>query len=206
MDENSKENVQKHLFFGLEVSHYFTGLSWSWSYGSWIYNYLYNQCLSPLKLWVQTLFMERCMQHYVIKFVSDLRQVSGFLRVLRFPPPIKLTAIRYNWHIVESGIKHHKPYFTCFRQLICLLTHPIATFLPAKSEMWLQYAMHRITFALFNARDFNTNSFWWCRPSFLLFQNNSKLNVSCFMGNLQFIFENLPKVWFSFEYDWFCFQ
>ena len=31
------------------------------------------------------------MQHYVIKFVSDLRQVGGFLRVLRFPPPIKLT-------------------------------------------------------------------------------------------------------------------
>jgi hypothetical protein len=31
------------------------------------------------------------IQHYVIKFVSDLRQVSGFLRVLRFPPPIKLT-------------------------------------------------------------------------------------------------------------------
>jgi hypothetical protein len=27
-----------------------------------------------------------------IKFVSDLRQVGGFLRVLRFPPPIKLTA------------------------------------------------------------------------------------------------------------------
>jgi hypothetical protein len=31
-------------------------------------------------------------QHYVIKFVSDLRQVGGFLRVLQFPPPIKLTA------------------------------------------------------------------------------------------------------------------
>ena len=27
-------------------------LSWSWSYGSWIYNYLCNQCLSPLTLWV----------------------------------------------------------------------------------------------------------------------------------------------------------
>ena len=25
------------------------------------------------------------IQHYVIKFVSDLRQVGGFLRVLRFP-------------------------------------------------------------------------------------------------------------------------
>ena len=32
------------------------------------------------------------IQHYVIQFVSDLLQVSGFLRVLRFPPPIKLTA------------------------------------------------------------------------------------------------------------------
>jgi len=29
------------------------------------------------------------IQHYVIKFVSDFRQV-GFLRVLRFPTPIKL--------------------------------------------------------------------------------------------------------------------
>jgi hypothetical protein len=27
------------------------------------------------------------IQHYVMKFVSDLRQVGGFLRVLRFPPP-----------------------------------------------------------------------------------------------------------------------
>jgi hypothetical protein len=32
------------------------------------------------------------IQHYVIKFVSDLRQVSGFLWILWFPPPIKLTA------------------------------------------------------------------------------------------------------------------
>ena len=31
------------------------------------------------------------IHHHVIKFVSDLRQVGGFLRVLRFPPPIKLT-------------------------------------------------------------------------------------------------------------------
>jgi len=26
---------------------------WSWSYGSWIYNYLCNQLLSPLTLWVR---------------------------------------------------------------------------------------------------------------------------------------------------------
>jgi hypothetical protein len=32
------------------------------------------------------------IQHYVITFFSDLWQVGGFLRVLQFPPPIKLTA------------------------------------------------------------------------------------------------------------------
>jgi len=32
------------------------------------------------------------VQHYVIKVVNDLRQVGGFLWVLRFPPSIKLTA------------------------------------------------------------------------------------------------------------------
>jgi hypothetical protein len=35
------------------------------------------------------------IQHYVIKFVSDLWQVSGFLWVLLFPLPIKLTTTKY---------------------------------------------------------------------------------------------------------------
>jgi hypothetical protein len=32
------------------------------------------------------------IQHYVIKFVSDVQQVGGFLRVLWSPPPISMTA------------------------------------------------------------------------------------------------------------------
>ena len=32
------------------------------------------------------------IKQYLIKFVSDLLQVVGFLRLLRFPPPIKLIA------------------------------------------------------------------------------------------------------------------
>ena len=32
------------------------------------------------------------IQQYSIKYVSDLRQVGGFLQVLRFPPSIQLTA------------------------------------------------------------------------------------------------------------------
>ena len=52
-------------------------------------------CLSPLMLYT-----------IVIKFVSDLWHVDGFLWVLRFPPPINWPP-QYSWNIVESGIKHH---------------------------------------------------------------------------------------------------
>jgi hypothetical protein len=69
---------------------------------------LWNQFLSPLMLSVHGEVYS--VQHYVITFVSDLRQISGFLWVLWLPPPIKLPAMLwYNWNIVESGIKHHKP-------------------------------------------------------------------------------------------------
>jgi hypothetical protein len=39
------------------------------------------------------------------KFFSDLGHVSGFLRVLRFPPPIKLTAtiyLKYCWKLITT--------------------------------------------------------------------------------------------------------
>jgi hypothetical protein len=41
-------------------------IMWSWSHGSWIYNYLYNQCLSPLKLWIRTPLMERCTRYNIM--------------------------------------------------------------------------------------------------------------------------------------------
>ena len=45
--------------------------------------------LQFLAIFIRTTYMARCTR-YNIMFVMDLRQVSGFLRVLRFPPPIKL--------------------------------------------------------------------------------------------------------------------
>jgi hypothetical protein len=58
-------NQRKELFcwkyvFCWELLFILTELEPSWSYGSWIYNYLCNRCLSPLKLWVWTSFMARC--------------------------------------------------------------------------------------------------------------------------------------------------
>jgi hypothetical protein len=41
----------------------------------------------------------------IYNFVSDLRHVGGFLRVLRFPPPIKLTEILLKMAIHQTKIK-----------------------------------------------------------------------------------------------------
>ena len=87
-------------------------------YDSWIYNSLCNKCLWPLTTKIVSLNPTQGkvysiqLQMYVIKFVSDLLQVIGFLWVPRFPPPKKLIAT-IKWNIVASGIKHHdpNPYF-----------------------------------------------------------------------------------------------
>ena len=65
------------------------------------------------------------IQHYVIKFVSDLRQFGGVLLVLRFPAIIKKWPPRYNWNIFESGIKHHKPNQTIPSSLRKYFVHRI---------------------------------------------------------------------------------
>ena len=74
-----------------------------WSYGSWIYNYLCNQCLSLLTLWDRTPIkrgvLDTTLCDKVCQWLCDRSVVFS---------TIKLTP-RYNWNIVESGVKHHKP-------------------------------------------------------------------------------------------------
>ena len=74
------------------------------------------------------------IQHYVIKFVSDLMQVCGFLRVLQFPPPINSPPV-YSWNIVESqsGDKHHNPYHL----YKCKMYMPTAMWLLLKIYIYL---------------------------------------------------------------------
>ena len=45
------------ICYGYQV---WEGPSWLWSYGSWIYNYLCNQCPTPLMLWVRISTRVRC--------------------------------------------------------------------------------------------------------------------------------------------------
>ena len=92
----------------------------------------------PKLLW--TMFK----QISVIKFVSDMRQVGGFLRVLWFPPPINWPP-QYNWNIVESGIKHHKTkplFFT-----ICYFRVIECSDLPVTNGGCNPYAMVTLTYS-----------------------------------------------------------
>ena len=84
--------------------------SWSWSYGSWIYNFLCNQYLSLLKLWIRIMLMARNTPYNIMwSSLSSLQQVGWFFsEYLWFPSPINWPPRNY-WNIVESGVKHHKP-------------------------------------------------------------------------------------------------
>jgi hypothetical protein len=55
------------------------------------------KCMSLLTFWFRIALMARCTRCNIMwwKFASDLRKVGDFLRVLRFPPPIKRNATIY---------------------------------------------------------------------------------------------------------------
>ena len=59
-------HVHIQVFYLLHIYSTNLGLPWSWSYDSWIYNYLCNQCLSPLTLWVRTPFMARSTRYNIM--------------------------------------------------------------------------------------------------------------------------------------------
>ena len=74
------------------------GLLWSLSYGSWIYNYLCNECLSPLMVWVRIL-----LKQGVLNITYD--KVCQWLAAGHWFSP---GTLKY-WNIVESDVIHHNP-------------------------------------------------------------------------------------------------
>jgi len=92
--------------FSMCISQLTRGSSWLWSYGSWIYNFLCNQCKWPQTLWVRTLFIARCTRYNIMSVTCDRWVVffgySGFRHQWNWPQ-------WYSWNIVESYVKHHKP-------------------------------------------------------------------------------------------------
>jgi hypothetical protein len=80
--------------------------SWLWLYGSWIYNYPCNRCLSPLKLWVRTPLRRGVLDTTLCDKVCQLLVTGQW-----FSPgiPVSFTnengTPQYRWNIIESGVK-----------------------------------------------------------------------------------------------------
>jgi hypothetical protein len=82
---------------------------WLFSYGSLIYNYLGNQCISPLKLSVRIPLMVRCTRNNLM-----YDKVCQWLATGRWFSPVSSAnkteaKTKYSRNIVKSGAKHHKP-------------------------------------------------------------------------------------------------
>ena len=68
-----------------------------------------NTCICVIALGgPYTLKPNNDLVHYTWEILSDLRKVGGFLRVLLFRHQYNWPT-RYNWNIVESGVKYHNP-------------------------------------------------------------------------------------------------
>ena len=110
----------------LSIYHtYFKGQLWSWSYDSWIYNYLCSQCLSLLMLWVWI-----PLSHGVLDTTLCDKVYQWLAACQWFSPdtgtPVSSTNKNwlpgYNWNVVESGlntIKHNPTLYCSYMSLTC---------------------------------------------------------------------------------------
>jgi hypothetical protein len=102
----------KHIAFFIDwivklVYFYISGALWSWSHASWIYNYLCNQCLSPLTLWL------RVPPRRGVLSTPLCDKVSQWLATDRcFSPLTPLSSTNKidrldKYYIVGNSVKHH---------------------------------------------------------------------------------------------------
>ena len=107
----TKQNVRDGYMDTYTVSHYFfyivyfsNGASWSWSYGSWIYDYLCNRCLSPLSLWIRIPLRRGVFDTILCDKVCQWLATGWW-----FSPGTPVSSVnKTDRHdIVESGVKHH---------------------------------------------------------------------------------------------------
>ena len=109
------------LIYRTTVESHYAKIDWvkfsdesKWFPGS-VSNYVKVNCFYFFFLKFEPRGKVYSIQHYVITFASHLRQDGGFLRLLRFPPPIQLTAndITEIWlKVVLNTINQTKPNST----------------------------------------------------------------------------------------------
>jgi hypothetical protein len=99
------------------------GPSWPWSYGSWIYNYQCNQCLSPLMLWVRISIRAKCRTLYTYWLCMRVMTLLFSTRYQLFSEatPRKIKS-------AEGSIKVLLPEYQIYMCIIILNNYAIQNF------------------------------------------------------------------------------
>jgi hypothetical protein len=99
-------------YYWIEYTSPWTGFELiPWSYCIWIYNYLWNQCLSSLKAWVRIPLMACCTLYTTLRD----KVCQWFTAGRWFSPGTPVSSTnknwppRYSWNIAGGSVRHHNP-------------------------------------------------------------------------------------------------
>jgi hypothetical protein len=104
----------------------------------WIFNYLCNQCLSPLMLRLRISISGRCTI-LCNKVCQWLVAGRGFSPGPPFSSTNKIDRHWYNWNIAESDVKHHNPnsFTLCNHFVAKIFSRRIS-----QSDWWIQIKLN----------------------------------------------------------------
>ena len=86
-----RRRVSCFVYILISIFKWKLGLSWPWSYGSWIYNNLCNQCLSS-QMWVRIAFRRGVLNTALCDKVCQWLVIGQWFSLCTpFSSPIKLT-------------------------------------------------------------------------------------------------------------------
>ena len=136
-----------------------TGPSWSRSYGSWIYNYLSNQCLSPLMLWVWIPIRARC--------TTLCDKVCQWLVAGWWFSPVSSTNKTDHHDITEILLKvvlntKNQPIILIFQNRLIRALHLTERFSSTRTKLVLERFKLRTLYTIYKVFRLDNLEYWIC--------------------------------------------
>ena len=128
--------------------------SWSWSYGSWIYNYLCNQCLSPLTLcvWIplrqgafDTKLCDKVCQWLAAGTTVSSTNKTDHHDITKILLKVVLNTIKLNLtQLSNSYLEFKLPFYFFFRHFWIWSCKKLYFSNMLKSSLWLRLVPHTL--------------------------------------------------------------
>ena len=113
----------------------FLGPSWSW------YNYLCNQYISPLKLWVRIQLMRGALDTTLCNKACQWLAAGRWFSPKPPASSANKAPPRYSWNIVESDLKHHNP--NPLSHSLIVFPNPLLYYVMLPLYLYCYYILYR---------------------------------------------------------------